>query len=160
MSCERRVLCLMLHLKCAVSPVRYFPYKCSTKSSFMWFGMQWTYIFKIWNSLTEGFVCVDCSRMRLCAQNSCKHSQLCLTGLNHITSYISKEIRAWMQLNRSPAVYDVIVKNNSKDEEKSLSSWMENVQIILNTESTLCLLYVSMLLFIICYLLVYVLKLY
>ncbi len=29
---------------------------------------------------------------------------------------------------------------------------MENVQIILNIESTLCLLYVSMLLFIICYL--------
>ncbi len=28
------------------------------------------------------------------------------------------------------------------DEEKSLSSWMENVQIILNTESTLCLLFV------------------
>ncbi len=26
-----------------------------------------------------------------------------------------------MQLNRSPAVYDVIVKNNSKDEEKSLN---------------------------------------
>ncbi len=26
-----------------------------------------------------------------------------------------------MQLNRSPAVYDVIVKNNSKDEEKSLT---------------------------------------
>ncbi len=25
----------------------YFPYKCSTKSSFMWFGMQWTCIFKI-----------------------------------------------------------------------------------------------------------------
>ncbi len=45
-----------------------------------------------------------------------------------------------MQLNRSPAVYDVIVKNNSKDEEKSLSSWMETVQIILNTERTLCLL--------------------
>ncbi len=35
---------------------------------------------------------------------------------------------------------------------------MENVQIILNTESTLCLLYVYMILFIICYL--YVLKLY
>ncbi len=33
---------------------RYLPYKCSTKSSFMWFGMQWTYIFKIWTSLTEG----------------------------------------------------------------------------------------------------------
>ncbi len=46
-----------------------------------------------------------------------------------------------MQLNRSPAVYDVIVKNNSKDEEKSLTVLeMENVQIILNTESTLCLL--------------------
>ncbi len=26
-----------------------------------------------------------------------------------------------MQLNRSPAVYEVIVKNNSKDEEKSLN---------------------------------------
>ncbi len=25
-----------------------------------------------------------------------------------------------MQINRSPAVYDVIVKNNSEDEEKSL----------------------------------------
>ncbi len=54
---------------------RYLPYKCSTKLSFMWFGMQWTYIFKIWTSLTEGcfqfqmltrFVCVDCSHMRLC----------------------------------------------------------------------------------------------
>ncbi len=46
-----------------------------------------------------------------------------------------------MRLYRSPAVYDVIVKNNSKDEEKiTHSSWMENVQIILNTESTLCLL--------------------
>ncbi len=54
---------------------RYFPYKCSTKSSFMWFGMQLTDIFKIWTSLTEGcfqfhmltcFVCVDCTRMRLC----------------------------------------------------------------------------------------------
>ncbi len=33
---------------------QYLPYKCSTKSSFMWFGMQWTYIFKIWTSLTEG----------------------------------------------------------------------------------------------------------
>ncbi len=32
---------------------------------------------------------------------------------------------------------------------------MENVQIILNTESTLCLLYVSMLLFIIFYLFVF-----
>ncbi len=73
---------------------------------------------------------------------------------NRITTYISKEIRAWMQLNRSPAVYDVIVKNNSKDEEKSLL----NHYIILNTESTLCLFFVSMLLFIICYL--YVLKLY
>ncbi len=40
---------------------------------------------------------------------------------NHITSYILKEIRAWMQLNISPAVYDVIVKNNIKDEEKSLT---------------------------------------
>ncbi len=60
-----------------------------------------------------------------------------------------------MQFNRSLAVYDVIVKNNIKDEEKNNhSSWMENVQIILNTESTLCLLYVSMLLVIICYLLV------
>ncbi len=60
-----------------------------------------------------------------------------------------------MQFNRSLAVYDVIVKNNIKDEEKNHhSSWMENVQIILNTESTLCLLYVSMLLVIICYLLV------
>ncbi len=69
---------------------------------------------------------------------------------NNIT-YILKEIRAWMQLYRSPAVYDVIVKNNSKYEEKiTHSSWMENVQIILNTESTLCLLYVSMLLFIVC----------
>ncbi len=47
-----------------------------------------------------------------------------------------------MQLNRSPAVYDVIVKHNSNDEEKSLRSWMENVQIILNTERTLCLLFV------------------
>ncbi len=28
------------------------------------------------------------------------------------------------------------------DEEISLSSWMENVQIILNTESTLCLLFI------------------
>ncbi len=69
---------------------------------------------------------------------------------NHIT-YILKEIRAWMRLYRSPTVYDVIEKNNSKDEEKITHSyWMENVQIILNTESTLCLLYVSMLLFIIC----------
>ncbi len=85
-----------------------FPYKCSTNSSFMWFGMQWTYIFQIWTSLTEGcfrfqmltrFVCVDCSRMRLCTtpckwfnalasqngfmtQNECKHSQLYLKGLN------------------------------------------------------------------------------
>ncbi len=33
---------------------RYLPYKCSTKSSFVWVGMQWTYIFKIWTSLTEG----------------------------------------------------------------------------------------------------------
>ncbi len=32
----------------------YFPYKCSTKSSFMWFGKQWMYLFKIWTSLTEG----------------------------------------------------------------------------------------------------------
>ncbi len=28
------------------------------------------------------------------------------------------------------------------DEEKSLRSWMENVQIILNTQSTLCLLFI------------------
>ncbi len=28
------------------------------------------------------------------------------------------------------------------DEEKSLSCWMENIQIVLNTESTLCLLFV------------------
>ncbi len=47
-----------------------------------------------------------------------------------------------MQLNRSPAVNDVIVKNNSIDEEKSLQFLNENVQIILNTESTLCLLFV------------------
>ncbi len=45
-----------------------------------------------------------------------------------------------MQINISPAVYDVIVNNISKDEEKPLSSWTENVQIILNTESTLYLL--------------------
>ncbi len=63
-----------------------------------------------------------------------------------------------MQLNRSPAVYDVIVKNNSKDEEKSLSFWMENVQIILNTESILCLLFAICFYAIICCL--YVLKLY
>ncbi len=53
MRCERRALCLTLHLKCGLARL-YFPYKCSTKSSFMWFGMQWTYIFKIWTSLTEG----------------------------------------------------------------------------------------------------------
>ncbi len=54
---------------------RYFPCICSTKSSFMWFGMQWIYIFKLWTSLTEGCfqfqmltrgLFVDCSRMRLC----------------------------------------------------------------------------------------------
>ncbi len=33
---------------------RYLLYKCSTKSSFLWFGMQWTYIFNIWTWLTEG----------------------------------------------------------------------------------------------------------
>ncbi len=49
-----------------------------------------------------------------------------------------------MQLKRSPAVYDVIVKNISKDEEKSLSSWMENMKALV-----CCFLYVSMLLFII-----------
>ncbi len=45
---------------------------------------------------------------------------------------------------RSPAAYDVIVKNNSKDEEqllKVLEQLSESIQIILNTESTLCLLY-------------------
>ncbi len=65
-----------------------------------------------------------------------------------------------MQLNIYPAVYDVIVKTTVKMKKITYSSWMENVQIILNTESTLCLLflYVYMLLFIICYL--YVLKLY
>ncbi len=50
-----------------------------------------------------------------------------------------------MQLKRSPAVYDVIVKNISKDEEKSLSSWMENMKALF----VCCFLYVSMLLFII-----------
>ncbi len=61
---------------------------------------------------------------------------------NHITSYISKEVREWMQLNRSPAVY-VIVKNTLYRWRKiTHSSWMENVRIILNTESTLCLLFV------------------
>ncbi len=78
MRCVRRALCLMLHLKCAVSPIG-IPYKCSTKSSFMWFGMQWTYIFKIWTSLTEGCfqfqmltrtLFVYCSRMRLCVHDS------------------------------------------------------------------------------------------
>ncbi len=41
-----------------------------------------------------------------------------------------------MQLNRYPVVYDVVVKNNSKEEEKSLTvlKW--------NTESTLWLLFV------------------
>ncbi len=65
-----------------------------------------------------------------------------------------------MQLNIYPAVYDVIVKTTVKMKKITYSSWMENIQIILNTESTLCLLflYVYMLLFIICYL--YVLKLY
>ncbi len=41
-----------------------------------------------------------------------------MDGTNQIT-YISKESRAWLQLNRSPAVYDVIVKNYSKDENHS-----------------------------------------
>ncbi len=55
-----------------------------------------------------------------------------------------------MQLNRSPAVYDVIVKKNSKDEEKSdhHKYWKHSLFVV----------YVSMLLFIIFYL--YVLKLY
>ncbi len=45
--------------------------------------------------------------------------------------------------NRSPAVYNVMIKNNSKDDEKSLTvlEW-KNVQTILNTESTL---------FVVCY---------
>ncbi len=52
-----------------------------------------------------------------------------------------------MQLNRSPAVYDDIVKNISKDEEKSLTvlEWK-----MLNTESTLCLFLCSSLLFATC----------
>ncbi len=59
-----------------------------------------------------------------------------------------------MQLNRSPLVYDVIVKTTVKM-NKNLSRFLNgNVHIILNTESTLCLLYVNMLLFIICCLLV------
>ncbi len=73
-------------------------------------------------------------------------SQLCLKRFNgqdkpHYLLYFKRD-PCMNAANRSPAVYDVIVKNNSKDEEKSLSSWMENVQIILNTESTLCLLFV------------------
>ncbi len=51
---KRCMLCLMLHLKVCGLARLYFPYKCSTKSSFMWFGMQWTCMFKIWTSLTEG----------------------------------------------------------------------------------------------------------
>ncbi len=46
-----------------------------------------------------------------------------------------------MQLNRSPAIYDVIVKTTVKM-KKNHSSWMENIQIILNTERTL---------FVVCY---------
>ncbi len=121
-------------------------------------------------SNAEGrFFCVDCSRIRLCATlcsglmylrlkivlwckiivNTASYVLRDSTDrTNYIASYISKEIRAWMQLNRSPAVYDVI------DKKITQISWMENAQIILNTENTLCLLYVSMLLFIICYLFV------
>ncbi len=47
-------------------------------------------------------------------QNLCKHSQLCIKVLN-------RQDKPRMKFNRSPAGYDVIVKNNSKDEEKSLT---------------------------------------
>ncbi len=37
-----------------------------------------------------------------------------------------------MQINRSPAVYDVIVKNNSEDEEKSLTGLESSQLKVLN----------------------------
>ncbi len=77
---------------------------------------------------------------------------------NQITSYISKGIRAWIQLNRSPALYDVIVKNNSKDDEKSLTVLNGKRSDNLKYWKHSFFVYVSMLLLIICYL--YVLKLY
>ncbi len=135
----RFVWCYILEV-CGLAR-QYFPYKCSTKSSFMWFGMQWTYIFKIWTSLTEGCFqfqmltrAVFVSTARACGCAWLRVSSLMYLRLkmvlwrkmyvntasyvlrdktdrtNHIT-YISKEIRAWMQLYRSPAVYDIIVKN-------------------------------------------------
>ncbi len=99
MRCERRTLCLMLHLKCAVSPVCIFLTKCSTKSWFMWFGMPWTYIFKIWTSLTEDCFqfqmlthafCVDCSRMRLCT-TPCKWFNVLAQNYVNTASYVLRD---------------------------------------------------------------------
>ncbi len=69
-------------------------------------------------------------------QNVCKHSQLRLKELSRQDKphyfLILKEKRAWMQLYRSPAVYDVIVKKKTLKMKKNHSSWMENIQIIFN----------------------------
>ncbi len=44
--CERCALFDVTLEVCGLAH-RYLLYKCSTRSSFLWFGMQWTYIFNI-----------------------------------------------------------------------------------------------------------------
>ncbi len=102
MRCERHTLfwCYTWSVR---SACRYFPYKCSTKSSFMWFGMQWTYIFKIWTSLTEGcfqFQMLTCAlfvktaRARGCAR-------LRVSGL----MYLRLKMVLWCKINVNTASY-------------------------------------------------------
>ncbi len=65
---------------------QYLPYKCSTKSSFMWFEMQWTYIFKIWTSLTEGcfqFQMLTCALFVKTAR-ACGCARLLVSGLMYL----------------------------------------------------------------------------
>ncbi len=87
-----KALCLILHLKCAVSPVCIFLTNALRSHNLC--GLQWTYIFKIWTSLTEGcfqfqmlvcFVCVDCSRLRV-------SGLMCLWKINvNTASYVLKD---------------------------------------------------------------------
>ncbi len=79
MRCERHALCLMIHLKCAVSSVCIF--LTIALQSHHLYGLVWNaldlYISNMnltnrrllsISNIYACFVCVDCSRMRLCAR--------------------------------------------------------------------------------------------
>ncbi len=74
MRCERCALCLMLHLKSRSSV--FSSQMLYEVIIYVFLNAVVLYIFKLWTSLTEGcfqfqmlmhFVCVDSTRMRLCA---------------------------------------------------------------------------------------------